>query len=219
MYDPVEYFDEMNLLQSDKNRRTETAEKFINKLVNFLEAQFMNLLNGLFGNEKTTREYEDELMDIYLTFVTDPTDREAINKARRFSQYIEDTTETAVRGANGNENYANGILFGLKMKREDVPDSVARVFSKERATQIALDETNWIYNYANHKEYVENGQLTHTWLTKRDERVRDTHAAADGQTVPINEPFLINGYKMLFPMDDSYGAPASEICSCRCVEI
>jgi uncharacterized protein with gpF-like domain len=53
----------------------------------------------------------------------------------------------------------------------------------------------------------------------RDERVRVSHWEADGQTVPINEPFIINGYKMMFPLDDSMGAPIDEIINCRCVEL
>ena len=43
MYNPVEYFDEMNILKDDKLRRKKTAKEFINALVDFFEAQFFNL--------------------------------------------------------------------------------------------------------------------------------------------------------------------------------
>lgn len=46
MYDPVQYFDEMNILKDDKLRRIKTAKEFINALVDFFAAQFMNLLSG-----------------------------------------------------------------------------------------------------------------------------------------------------------------------------
>ncbi len=39
MYNPVEYFDEMNILKDDKLRRKKTAKEFINALVDFFEAQ------------------------------------------------------------------------------------------------------------------------------------------------------------------------------------
>lgn len=48
MYDPVQYFDEMNILKDDKLRRINTAKEFINALVDFFTAQFMNLLSGIF---------------------------------------------------------------------------------------------------------------------------------------------------------------------------
>ena len=35
MYNPVEYFDEMNILKDDKLRRKKTAKEFINALVDF----------------------------------------------------------------------------------------------------------------------------------------------------------------------------------------
>ena len=92
------------------------------------------------------------------------------------------------------------------------------MFTDERANEIALNETNWIYNYLNHKQLAEI-QATHTWESMRDERVRNSHIKADGQTVPINEPFIVGGYKMMFPLDDSMGAPISEIIGCRCVEL
>ena len=44
MYDPVQYFDEMNILKDDKLRRINTAKEFINALVDFFAAQFMNCL-------------------------------------------------------------------------------------------------------------------------------------------------------------------------------
>lgn len=52
MYNPVEYFDEMNILKDDKLRRKKTAKEFINALVDFFEAQFLNLISGIFLYEK-----------------------------------------------------------------------------------------------------------------------------------------------------------------------
>ena len=65
MYDPVQYFDEMNILKDDKLRRIKTAKEFINALVDFFAAQFMNLLSGIFRYEKLNSDYENELMDLY----------------------------------------------------------------------------------------------------------------------------------------------------------
>lgn len=58
------------------------------------------------------------------------------------------------------------------------------------------------------------------WLSKRDERVRTTHAVitgADGQVRPVDEPFHVGIVRLMFPGDPS-GLPATwpEIANCRC---
>lgn len=220
MYDPVKYFDEMNIFKDDKKRRTETAKEFINALMNFLKAQYRDLLSGFFLYEKSSAEYENELMDLYFTMIPEyQYETEVREKAYRFAKYIQEATERAVANANGNDAYIMSRMTGGMMKEEDVPQSVKRMFSEVRATEIALNETNWIYNWINHQNLVDKKQNTHTWVSMRDERVRVSHWEADGQTVPINEPFTINGYKMMFPLDDSMGAPIDEIINCRCVEL
>lgn len=220
MYNPVEYFDEMNILKDDKLRRKKTAKEFINALVDFFAAQFLNLISGIFLYEKTSADYENELMDLYFAMMLEyQYETEVREKAYRFAKYIQEATERAVANANGNDDYKMSRMTGGLMKEEDVPKSVKRMFSEVRATEIALNETNWIYNWINHQNLVDKKQTTHTWVSMRDERVRVSHWEADSQTVPINEPFIINGYKMMFPLDDSMGAPIDEIINCRCVEL
>ncbi|QGJ92686.1 MuF-like minor capsid protein [Microbacterium phage Megan] len=55
------------------------------------------------------------------------------------------------------------------------------------------------------------------WVTRRDERVRHEHSAADGQRVPVDEPFMIGGYPAMHPGDRSL--PARLSVNCRCVMI
>jgi len=58
------------------------------------------------------------------------------------------------------------------------------------------------------------------WLTARDGRVRPTkpghfnHQAADGQTVPKGEPFIVSGELLMHPGDPN-GSPGN-IIRCRC---
>jgi uncharacterized protein with gpF-like domain len=59
-------------------------------------------------------------------------------------------------------------------------------------------------------------EVTKTWETVGDGKVRETHVEADGQTVPISDVFRVGGYSMMFPGDSNLGAPASEIANCRC---
>ncbi len=58
---------------------------------------------------------------------------------------------------------------------------------------------------------------TKIWLTAGDSAVRPTHAAAEGQTVPVNQSFHVGGSLLSFPGDP--GGALSEILNCRCVAL
>jgi hypothetical protein len=55
---------------------------------------------------------------------------------------------------------------------------------------------------------------TKTWLTAGDERVRPTHVAASGQTVPLDQFFLVGVGSLQYPGDPS--GPPEEVWACRC---
>jgi hypothetical protein len=56
--------------------------------------------------------------------------------------------------------------------------------------------------------------VTKTWDSKEDSRVRHAHVVADGQTVGVNEPFIVGGEALMAPGDPS-GSPHLVI-NCRC---
>ncbi|MFE1270651.1 phage portal protein [Streptomyces sp. NPDC058758] len=53
-----------------------------------------------------------------------------------------------------------------------------------------------------------------TWITRRDDRVRPAHAAQDGVTLPVTEPYDVAGYPMRYPGDPI--APIALTANCRC---
>lgn len=55
------------------------------------------------------------------------------------------------------------------------------------------------------------------WLATMDNRVRHEHAALDGETAEVDEPFEIAGVKIKFPGDSS--APGFMVWNCRCTLI
>lgn len=57
-------------------------------------------------------------------------------------------------------------------------------------------------------------QMQKEWIASFDDRVRDTHAQADGQIVMANNTFLVGGQPMMFPGDPAGGA--AETINCRC---
>lgn len=66
-------------------------------------------------------------------------------------------------------------------------------------------------------EMARRGLPFKMWVTRRDERVRHEHVAADTQTVPTDQPFVVGGVPMMHPGDRS--APARLTVNCRCITI
>ncbi|MFE2934851.1 phage minor head protein [Streptomyces sp. NPDC059278] len=52
------------------------------------------------------------------------------------------------------------------------------------------------------------------WQATHDQRVRHTHATADGQVRPLHDPFEVGGSPLQFPGDPR--GPAGEVINCRC---
>ena len=55
------------------------------------------------------------------------------------------------------------------------------------------------------------------WVTVHDNRVRPTHAAADGQVQDLGTPFHVGDAYLLYPGDPA--GPAKETANCRCILI
>ena len=60
-------------------------------------------------------------------------------------------------------------------------------------------------------------ELEKRWLATLDSRTRHDHAAADGQTVAEDRPFIVGGHELMYPGDPS--GPGHEIYNCRCTMI
>jgi SPP1 gp7 family putative phage head morphogenesis protein len=87
----------------------------------------------------------------------------------------------------------------------------------ERATRIAMTETAAAYGTSRQEAMSQAGVKFKRWLTSGNDNVRPAHAAANGQTVPADEPFIVDGEALAFP-SDTRGSPANVI-NCHCVAI
>jgi len=100
-------------------------------------------------------------------------------------------------------------------------EAVQAVFteaSRTRATRIARTETVGAYNGGGHvvrEELAAQGVKTaKEWITTLDDRTRESHWDADGQTQKQGRPFDIGGSSLQYPGDPN-GSP-EEIINCRC---
>lgn len=109
---------------------------------------------------------------------------------------------------------------------EAVPDLTKRVraefdASDARARLIARTEVVGASNELSYDRATEANRLGialwKTWLATADARTRPDHAAADGQTVALDNDFTVGGVAMAHPHDTT--APAGQVCNCRCTLI
>jgi uncharacterized protein with gpF-like domain len=91
-----------------------------------------------------------------------------------------------------------------------------------RARLIARTETVSSANAAaiiNGKEVAAKTgiKLNKIWIATYDNRTRPDHADVNRKVIGVDENFNVGGYLMHQPGDRTKGAPAAEICNCRCV--
>lgn len=129
-----------------------------------------------------------------------------------FATPISETTAEGIKGV-----IQNGMADG-----QSVPEMQAGLktlftgYADYRTERIARTETIRAYNAGSKALYKDWGLEKKEWSAAGDARTRPSHSAANGQTVDIDDHFLVGGYKMDFPGDASNGAPASEFVNCRC---
>lgn len=88
--------------------------------------------------------------------------------------------------------------------------------SDKRALGIAVNESNSIMNYEELAEAIEKGYTRKTWVTMKDNKVRDSHKGLEGKTIPITEYFEVGNSLLLFPRDEENCDDMNDISNCRC---
>lgn len=87
-----------------------------------------------------------------------------------------------------------------------------------RADLIARTDGHRVFSEARddaqHKAKAMGCDLVRIWTSTLDGRTRTTHRKLDGQIREMDEPFEMDGYKVMFP--SQFGDPSQD-CNCRCV--
>ena len=101
----------------------------------------------------------------------------------------------------------------------DMQARVEKVFNFNdavRSERIARTEMLSASNRGALEAYRQSGVVERkSWLATRDDRTRDAHAEANGQTVPLDAPFLVMGESVMVPGEGSAGNSIN----CRCTVI
>ena len=179
----IQYFDEMDLDDEEKNKRIAVATDF--------QRFFMGLFLLLVTAEVTRDEIIEQISDEYIRILDRYDLRPNMGHIDRLAETIADNTL-----ANLDKEFYTSV---------------------ERSISIAETETNNSANYDDLQEAIESGFTQKTWITMRDNRVRDTHVVLDGATIGIDELFQVGNAEMRFPCDEelAFDSP-EETVGCRC---
>lgn len=188
------YFRGMDLSEREQNQRIEKSEELHDRIGSFLDMQKESYQTNPVMFAFLSDMYLNQLESLYRD-VFDSNDNWVDKRSKAFSNEIQRATQGYIEQGKA-EN----------------------AFSEERKSKISINESNMYWNYDRHRR-LSSVYAYHAWLSERDDRVRPTHITADGQRVPVNEPFWVGGYRVMYPTDSSLGAGPEEIVNCRCVEI
>lgn len=179
-----EFFDEMEIPEADKARRSRLCE------------QLTFMLIALFAMAEGR---DRELMRTY-----------------GVSQYENILRQNGYDAYRHSDRIANAIesIIDTTLKNPDVD----YFKSDERALLIGETQANLIGNDEALMTAISEGKTMKTWVSFQDNRVRDTHRAVDGATIPIEEFFHVGNAELLYPCDEENGwEHPEELNNCRCV--
>ena len=127
------------------------------------------------------------------------------------------------------ERHRTNLIYGLKeeltrgfVNGDTYPQISRRVKDllegdAGKAIRIVRTESTRIYNEAQYDSILHAAEqgiiMTKTWISSRDDRTRESHEMLDGVTIPVDEPFVIDGDEGMFPGDFS---EARNVINCRC---
>lgn len=116
---------------------------------------------------------------------------------------------------------------GEDVVAQDIMEAMGDGASIGRARTIARTETHGASQYAS--DAAAQGiadatglALSKEWVSTNDDRTRDSHRDANGQTVAMDEPFILedaegNKDELMYPGDPD--GSAAEVINCRCVSV
>ena len=182
------FFGEMDLSQEQKDKRKRTA----GEIQQFMLLALMSMYNMM---EEGGYDFSDASRII----------------TQRYNDLLDELgiSLTAFFAASHVESTAAEIVSAT-LNHPDDP----YFFSTDRATLIAENEANSIWNDAEYQDAVLTGKRYKTWHAIMDNRTRETHREVNGTTIPIDQYFVVGNSLMFFPREAS--ADPEEVVNCRC---
>lgn len=205
----------------NKSNRLQAMIKQYADVIKNANATAVKYINGDMVNVYTLN-YNFEADKIGFSFVDNVAAKKIINKE------TSPFTKLAIDSAKDRDVIVRKLTSELTtsiLKGESIPDMAKRVKTIMEnnladSVRIARTETTRVENSARYdvgKEGERRGfTMLKEWVATPDDRTRPEHIEADGQRVPLDEPFNVGGELMMFPGDISLGASGWNTINCRC---
>lgn len=184
-----DYFENMELSESEKKKRISLAEK--------IEDNFLPILIFLFTLKQYGRTIDWEEIRIRFEIGYRNAVQEIMNIDSQLDTYI--------------KTFSYDVVDSTKRHESDF-----YYYSIDRATLISENESNTSLSYEEFLNAIDSGKTMKKWIDIRDKKERETHRKVGGTIKPITEPFLVGDSIMNFPRDFSFSPSAREIVNCRC---
>ena len=116
------------------------------------------------------------------------------------------------------EKINEGLALGKSV--DDIAAEIEDVYAKAMKNRARIAASNIVAFGVNQGQMIhalKEGFSYKVWLSQQDEKVRATHTHADGQAVPIEQPFSVAGYLMMHP--GAQTASIKETANCRCTMV
>lgn len=149
--------------------------------------------------------------------------RQIVNRMADLFGVLTGTDARKVLRDNGLGNRAKPQDFSGYGLRMDLSSLAAPPRTGEDMDEVATGEflarqvTAEVTRQAAQEVASRGGSRTKTWVTQQDAKVRDSHRPMEGVTIPVNEPFNVSGWPMMWPGEAS--APTEYWINCRCSTI
>lgn len=183
------YFSVMDISKIQEDNRIEFSKEMKNIMIDFL---IFVLLYINYETQENLSVIENQFKSRYKDLVSK---YNYIDSS--LSKYIDDFSE---------------IMLECTLENYDKK----RTFSSDRVLNIAVNEANSIFNYSEYKDALINGKTSKTWITRMDNKERDTHKAMRNITIPIYDLFQVGDAEMRYPHDIMAFDHPEELAGCRC---
>ena len=209
--------------------------------LNKIEKEFTEELNKV--NKEAVRMVNSEMLNVYKTNYKAGIDNLAVLLAISIPNKFEKTpTNTDIKEEEQsplneialddvkdiyelrkavNRQFITGIMKGER------PDELVARLSKitelklSDITRIARTQTTRLENMARLDAYGVGKKMGYRmvkkWVCVNDHKTREAHKNADGQTVEIDKPFIVDGEELMHPGDQA--GSAGNVINCRCFMI
>lgn len=199
------YLNESILLDHKKSLQKILMRLYSDSIESISEKQFNSIKksrNIIYEKKDALQDFEELSIDYIL------------KKGADLSVQLTDTTRKDVQNI-----IAEGIKDNLSSKEIAKFIKEKAGISRSRAELISRTEVHSSANWASMESTQSisnelNIEFKKVWNTTEDERTRSSHREADGQEVDMDESFLVNDEKLMYPGDSS--GSASNVINCRC---